>query len=125
MAKQEPGELKLVKQGVRHLPCALTDDEVLRAGNELAQTIEDMEAEEARATDVKAQLKASMTGFESRRSKLASKVRRREEYRDVDVHHYLHETDGMVHIIRADTGEEIEVRRPSQEELQPELALAD
>ena len=111
---------ELIHETTRHLPCKLTDDEALRAGDELAQVIEDMSTEESRAQEVRAQLKASMTVLESRRSMLASKVRRREEYRDVTVLHLLRH-DGMVDIVREDTMAVLETRVASEDELQRDL----
>jgi len=123
MAKKNT-ELHLISESTRRLPCHLTDEEVLRAGSDLAQVIEDMSTEESRAQDVRAQLKAQMTEYESRRSQLASKVRRREEYRDVKVSLYLQD-DSMVVTVREDTGEQIEVRPAHESELQAAMAFDD
>jgi len=115
--------LTLIREVTRHLPCKLTDDEVMHAGERLAQVIDDISTEESRASDVKAQLKASMTTLETRRAALGAIVRRREEYRDVTVGLYLQD-DSMVSTVRKDTGEQIVIRRACEDELQSELELA-
>lgn len=112
--------LTLIKEVTRHLPCQLTDDEVMHTGEQLAQLIEDIATEESRASDVKAQLKASMTTLETRSAALGSKVRRREEYRDVKVSLYLQD-DQMVSIVREDTGEQVEIRPAHPDELQADM----
>ena len=116
--------LTLIKEVTRHLPCQLTDDEVMHAGEQLAQVIEDIATEESRASDVKAQLKASMTALSTQSAALGSKVRRREEYRDIKVSLFLQD-DQMVSIVREDTGEQIEIRTAHPEELQADLELEE
>lgn len=115
-------EPTLIRKGAKNLACKLTDEEVLHYGEQLAGIVEDIGTEESRASDVKAQLKARMTELESRRSLIASKVRRREEYREVAIRYELQD-DGLVHVIREDTDEQIEVRPPHDSELQHDLPI--
>lgn len=122
MSKKNGTEPKLLRETTRALSCKLTDDEVRQSGEALAALVEDMANEEARATDVKQQLKARMTELESKRYQLASKVRRREEIRDVAVKLLLHENN-LVHIVRTDTAEVIETRPATDRERQPDLPL--
>jgi len=124
MAKRttDLGRPTLLKDTTRNLPCALTQDELIAAGEQLAEVQEDIQNEDARAADVKASLKSTMTELESKRARLASTVRRREEYRDVAVELWLHE-DGMVHAVRRDTGEGLEVRPMTDQERQQSLKL--
>lgn len=84
--------------------CTLTKDEMLERARDLAQTDEDIQAEEQRAADVKAQLKAAMTELTARRTRLSSIVRRGQEMRDVEVTVEVTKP-GRVREVSVETGE--------------------
>lgn len=68
---------------IKKLAVTLTEEEFDLRANDLAQVCQDIQTEEARAADVKAQLKARITQLQARQAELSSIVRRREEQRDV------------------------------------------
>lgn len=113
-----------VKTITRSLPCRLTDDELMKAGSDLATVVEDITNEESRQTDQKTQMKAKLTELDARRSQLAIKVRRREEFREVEVEIDFDYQRGMITEIRTDTGEQLNIRRMTDSERQQALPLA-
>lgn len=114
--KKTPVQLEL---STRLLAVALTDAETLAAADELARCLQDIETEEGRAAQVKADLKSRVAALEAKRSSLALKVSRREEHRDIGVEKLL--LAGEVYEVRVDTGEEIFRRLAREDELQGKL----
>lgn len=119
--KENP-EAKLLRTETRDLPCKLTVEELRDKADELATTVQAIESEKARQDSVKAELKATMTELESRQTRLAQVVSRREEYRDVKVIIELHEND-IVKETREDTGDVIQIRPARDRERQQEMGL--
>jgi hypothetical protein len=119
--KEDIMKAKLLRAERRSLPCKLTEEEVLVAGSELANVALQIDAEEERQKNVKAQMKAILTELTSRQMKLSHVVVQKEEYRDVDVKVMLHEGD-MVQEIRTDTDEIIFSRTARDDEKQLHLA---
>ena len=111
---------EIVRTETRNLPCKLTDGELRERSDELATTVQAVEGEKARQDSVKAELKAKMSELESRQTRLAQVVSRKEEYRDVKVSIELHAND-LVKEVRQDTGELITVRPAKDFELQGTL----
>jgi hypothetical protein len=111
---------QLLRTETRDLPCKLTVEELRDKADELATTVQAIESEKARQDSVKAELKATMTELESRQTRLAQVVSRREEYRDVKVIIELHEND-IVKEMRDDTGEIIQIRPARDTERQPKM----
>jgi hypothetical protein len=118
-------DIRLVKTVTRSLPVHLTDLDLLRVGQELASTVQDIVVEEARQVDVKAQMKARMTELNARRERLAISVSRKEEHQDVDVDVFYDYQRGIAEMVRRDTGEAIERRRLSDEERQRPLPMVE
>jgi len=106
---------------VRHLPCRLTHDELLERGDELARVQEEIMNAEARAAEIKQNLKSEMAALESRRGILAMAVRRREELRDVQCHVVLDYDRRTVAVVRSDTFEVVDSRPATTDELQQVL----
>jgi len=113
---------KILKTETRNLPCKLTELELRDKADELATTVQAIEGEKARQDSVKAELKARLTELESRQTRLAQVVSRREEYRDVKVIVELHEND-IVKEIRDDTAEVIQIRPARDTERQGQMPL--
>ena len=105
----------------KSLPCALTEAEELARGRDLARVSEDIQTEETRQADLRAEMKARIAALEAERIRLASVVRRREEWRDVIVHEIFSGT--IVNQVRIDTGEEIATREMTESERQGLLPL--
>lgn len=78
------GQFPVLSRTVKTLPVALTSDEFTNRAEGLAQVCQDIQAEEARANDVKAQLKARLTQLEGRRAELTIVVARKEEMRQIE-----------------------------------------
>jgi len=108
----------------RTLPVILTDDEVRQTGHQLASTIQDIDSEERRQTDIKMQMKARLTELSAKQTRLALMVTRAEDFRDVEIHAIL-DDKGMVKEVRSDTKEVLTTRPLLDEERQRMLALQD
>lgn len=119
--KENPSA-KLLRTETRNLPCKLTDAELRDKADQLATTVQAIEGEKGRQDSVKAELKATMTELESRQSRLAQVVSRREEYRDVKVIIEWHEND-IVQEAREDTGQIIQTRPARDTERQKKMEL--
>lgn len=113
----------LIKEVIRNLPCRLTDAELLVRADELSQSVQEITAEENRQVDVKAQMKARLTELDSRKTRLAITVGRKEEYRDVVCDCMGDYQAGTVTVYRRDTGEALDTRLMSEEERQKSLPL--
>lgn len=114
---------KVHKTVVRSLPCRLTDEELLKAGSDLATAVQDIAAEENRQVDLKATMKAKLAEIEARRTQIAIKVSRKEEYRDVEVDIWHDYQRTVVQEIRRDTGEILGTRVMSDSERQQHLPM--
>lgn len=113
----------LLKTITRNLPCRLSDDELRQRGDALAETCQELHAEEQRQTDVKAQMKARMTELEAKQTRLSIVISRREEYRDVPCDQFGDTVRGTVDIVRRDTAEVVETRPMTDSERQQSLPM--
>lgn len=118
-------QTKRILSLTKHLPCKLTNDERLERGVQLAEVGEKIGNEEKRQVDVKAEMKARMTGLESESARLGTIVRRNEEYRDVLVQEIYDYERGTVVQVRTDTGEQIAKREMTTSERQEVLPFKD
>lgn len=123
MNPSEPVAQKIHRTVVRSLPCRLNDEELLKAGGDLATAVQDLATEEGRQADVKASMKAKVTEIEARRTQLAIKVSRKEEHRDVEVDIWFDYQRAVVQEIRRDTGEILGTRVMSDAERQQNLPM--
>jgi len=110
---------------IKSLPCKLTQDELLICGNDLASVIQDIKMEEDEQVNIKSEMKARLTELESRKTQLAIKLTRKEEWRPVEIERKLDFEDGKYREIRADTGEVIFEREISDDECQEKLIIDD
>lgn len=115
--------LVLLKTITRNLPCKLSDDELRQRGDALAETVQELAAEESRQTDVKAQMKARLTELEAKQTRFAITISRKEEYRDVSCDLFADPTRGIVDVVRRDVGEVVETRPISDDERQRALPM--
>ncbi len=113
---------ELLRTYTKKLPCRLTEEEIRRVGKELAGTVQEIQAEEESQTKIKADLRSRLAKLEERQSALALAINTRTEERDVDVN-VLVEPSGVVHEVRADTGEHVQTRLMTDEESQIRLPL--
>lgn len=107
----------------RLLPVRLTESELLKYGDDLAQVVQNIGAEEDRQASLKQELKARLAQLEARRTELASLIARKEEHRLVKVEATLDFIAQVYVEIRQDTGEEIKRRALTEEERQESLEL--
>lgn len=112
---------EMVRTESRLLPVRLTPDELLDRGSSLAAVIQDIDSEERRQTDQKAQMKARLAELDARRTQLAVVIGRKEEDRYVEVQIFNHYDRGVVDVVRVDTGETVSSRRMTDEERQQRL----
>ena len=110
-----------IKTVSRLLPVKLTEPELMQTGQDLAATVQDIASEEDKQKEVKDQLKVRMSELVSKQTKLALRISRKEEYREVQVKIEMH-TSGQVSETRVDTGEVLVLREAYEEEKQLPLA---
>jgi hypothetical protein len=113
--------LRTLSTSKRNLPCKLTDTEVQTKGTELAKAFKEIEAEEEHQKSVRSDMKAKLDGMNLSASNLSTQITERIEYRDVDVDFVLDETEQVVKTVRSDTGETVDVRQATQDELQADF----
>lgn len=128
--KNKNTEVKTKGKGIRKLgnttkllPCKLVDAELLKYGNDLGETIQDILTEEGRQESLKKEMKATLSALEARRSSLASKITRKEEHRDIDVERVLNFGKDIYQEVRLDTGEIIFTRPVTDDERQEVMTL--
>ncbi len=107
------------------LSCKLSDEELLKYGNDLGVVVQDIKTEEDRQTSLKQDLKARLTSLEADRAVLASKITRKEEFRAVEVQPAINFKEGVYREIRIDTGELLFERPVTEDERQEYLKLDD
>ncbi len=99
------------------LPVKLTEVELMQTGQDLAATVQDIASEEDKQKEVKDQLKVRMSELVAKQTKLALRISRKEDYREVQVKIEMH-TSGQVSETRTDTGEVLTLREAYEEEKQ-------
>lgn len=110
-----------LKQEERWLICKLTPDEIRRKGQELAVQCEKIVKAEEEETNRKKSAKDRIDALKNNRDNLASVVHAEEERRDIMVYT---EIDGSeVTETRMDTGEIIQKRPATKDELQQRLSF--
>jgi len=117
------GDLNIIRTETRSLPVKLHEDELRDRGDKLAAVIQDLNAEEDRQVDVKAQMKARLSELDAKKTQLAIVISRREEYRDVPVDVFADYAKQIVEAVRRDTGEVLTTRRMTEEERQQPLPV--
>ena len=111
-------KLRTLATSIRNLPCKLTDEEVQAKGEELAKAFKEIEAEEEHQKSVRASMKAKLDSMNLAASTLSTQITERLECREVEVEFVLDDESQLVKTVRIDTGEVIDVRQATQDELQ-------
>lgn len=121
--KKLPAPRILVKDKVQHLSCALTDEEFMLRAHHLAVVCQDIESEEGRQSQIKADMKAALAKLEAEQSRLTLIVARKAEVREVLVDVLADDAVGEAITVRQDTGEIINRRQldPSEKQLPLDL----
>jgi hypothetical protein len=114
---------EITRTETRVLPVKLTDEELRERGDSLAAVIQNMNTEDRRQVDMKAQMKARLAELDAKKTQLAITISRREEERDVTVDVYHNYEALKVETVRRDTGETINRREMTQDELQRPLPV--
>lgn len=102
---------------LRSLPVRLTQQEVLERGEQLARTVTDLRVAEEVEKARKNEVKMTLDGKKLEVERLSEVVSKREEPRQVDCEERVSVVNGIAQIVRLDTGEVIETRSLSREEL--------
>lgn len=108
-------------QSTETLKVKLTDEEVLRYGDELARAIDEHASLENEFQGFKDSFKGKMTTVDAKINTLKNLVRDKCDYRKVDVEEVFDNIAGMVRKFRLDTNELIEERKMTAEERQSKL----
>lgn len=100
----------------RHLKCILTEVELKKAGEDMAQAYLDLSSEQDGLKAAQAQFKAKIAGFEAAIGLYANKIQNGYEFRQVECE--SREADFTIETYRTDTGEVIEIRPMTKDEQQ-------
>jgi len=116
-----PPHTRVLKRYTQPLPHALIGPDYEKLARDLSNVLEEITNEEERAASVKKDLGARLSALESRRSEIASKIRRGAESRETPVSLIADLGLAKVFAIRDDTGEILSEREMTEEEKQAEL----
>lgn len=103
------------------LPCALTDEEVLKFAGELANANKEVDNAIDEKKFLMQQANAKVKRAEAHRDEITAIVASRTEWREVTVHKVFDYENGKVTETRIDTGEVIRSRDMSDDERQASL----
>lgn len=100
----------------RHLKCILTEEELKKAGEEMAKAYTDLESEQDGLKAAQAQFKARIAALEAQIGLSANKIQNGYEFRQVECEN--REFGLSIETYRIDTGEVIEIRPMTKDEKQ-------
>lgn len=104
------------------LKCLLTQDEKLKLGDKVAQTVQRMRSKEDTLQEVSSQIKAEIKACQAEMNADTTKLANGYDYRTVDCRVYYHSPyKGWKRVVRLDTGEEVRVEKMGDWELQQNL----
>lgn len=106
-----------MKPHLRTLPVKLAPDEVAQRAEELARELHDQAIAEEAAAATKKKLAKDLEERAGRISRLGRIVHTRREDRQIDCHEEHSALDGTARTVRDDTGEVVDTRPLTQEEL--------
>jgi hypothetical protein len=106
-----------VKPHLRTLPVTLAPDEVAQRATELARELHDQAVAEEAAASTKKKLAKDLEERRERISRLGRVVHTQREDRQIDCHEEHSALDGTARTVRDDTGEVVDTRPLTQEEL--------
>ena len=107
----------------RHLKCILTEQELKKAGVDMAQAYLDLESEEDGLKSAQAQFKARIAGHEATIGLCANKIQTGHEFRQVECE--TRESGKNIETVRIDTGEIVETRPMTKDEMQGRFDFGD
>lgn len=106
-----------MKPHLRTLPVKLAPDEVAQRAEELARELHDQAVAEEAAAATKKKLAQDLEKRRERIARLGRIVHTRREDRQIDCHEEHSALDGTARTVRDDTGEVVDTRPLTQEEL--------
>lgn len=106
-----------MKPHLRTLPVKLAPDEVAQRAEELARELHDQAVAEEAAASTKKKLAKDLEERRERVARLGRIVHTRREDRQIDCHEEHSALDGTARTVRDDTGEVVDTRPLTQEEL--------
>lgn len=112
---------RVLRRETEELPVKLTETEKATRGLQLAELYGEIESHEAKATEVKATLKAERAALEAKAQKIGMVIRQGHELRPVEVSVVAYFGDRRVVYERADTNETIRARALTDAERQSKL----
>lgn len=124
MAKTKEHRTKTTKEK-RSLRCQLTQDELLAAGEKLADMLDALRCTTSERENVTKQYKAKEAELEAQIETQQLLVRNKSEIRTVDCENILDYTDVKCIVKRLDTGEVIVDRKLTEDEKQSTMEFDD
>lgn len=122
---EKPPREKKVQDFVSRLPVKLTEKELLERGQRLAKCQADLAEHNARADEIKKELRSAEAKIEAERAYLSGVIRERAEFRDVACERWVDYVGGEIREVRCDSGEVINSRPLQPHERQVSLPLKD
>jgi hypothetical protein len=123
--KKTKNNLRRQDKFVKRLSCDLTEAELAKYSQGLAETTVDIADEEGGQKSVKAEMVAKLKMMKAFQSILATKISRKAELRDVDVVSELDFDKSVYRETRLDTGEVVKERPIRDDERQENLDISD
>jgi len=108
-----------------NLPCKLTDRELLDLGDRMAEVGQSYSEEESALDGIKSEYKARLTKLESEGALLATKIRAKNETREIQCERVFDYQTRKIVERRCDNGEIVRTRDMTDSEAQMELDLRD
>jgi hypothetical protein len=100
----------MAKKTTRVLPCELTEDEILEAGNDLAINVAQYNALEDEKKAALQEYTEKLKSLDGIQRKLAKMIETKKEDREVEcLYHYHRPERGQKTLVRLDTAEVVEV----------------
>jgi len=106
---------------IRNVPVTLTQDEFEQRAAELAAVNQELEALDRNRKAAASGFKGQIEKAQGRLSKLVLIVAKRAEYRDVNCSQRINPDAKIVEIVRSDTGEIVDTRALTSQDLQDSL----
>ena len=114
-----------VKIQTQHLKVQLTNDELLQAGENLTQVLDEIDGLEDEKKSFVANIVAKVKELEGRADQLRSLVQSKYERRKVDCVEVMNNTNGKVVAVRMDTKDIINERAMTADERQSKIIWPD
>lgn len=125
MAKKQADNTVVKTRDRRFLMCALTDEELKQAADDLAMYLDDLQSLDSELATIKSQFKGRIEQCEANVNAKKRLVRDKKEMRPVEVEVESDYSACMIRVTRLDTGDVIESRPMTGDEKQLQMEFQE